>query len=251
MSEELPKSIPINNHEDYFFRTSGWKSLGESAGGRNIYGRRLPKKQKNLKEKKSALKDSSCILLIGGVHGDETEGIQFMAEFAKEFAISKNSSFLKHDIFLIPIFNPDGFLNYKRQNHNRVDLNRNLPTKDWDPHYTKERYYPGKHALSEPENKVLVDIISNYEVKYIISFHSYKPMINVNGPAEEFAKIMEKTLKMPIVDDIGYPTPGSLGTYVGKEREIPTITLEFKRGMELSKIYPYARDAVLESFEIL
>ena len=36
----------------------------------------------------------------------------------------------------------------------------------------------------------------------------------------------------PITRRIGYPTPGSLGTYAGKERHVPVITLELaSRGM--------------------
>jgi protein MpaA len=37
---------------------------------------------------------------------------------------------------------------------------------------------------------------------------------------------MSKYNGYPVEGDIGYPTPGSLGTYYGKERDIPVITLE-------------------------
>jgi len=33
----------------------------------------------------------------------------------------------------------------------------------------------------------------------------------------------------PVSASIGYPTPGSLGTYAGVERKIPIITLELPR----------------------
>ena len=40
-----------------------------------------------------------------------------------------------------------------------------------------------------------------------------------------------------ITDDIGYPTPGSLGTWAGWERKIPTITLEIERDSTQDKIW--------------
>ena len=33
-------------------------------------------------------------------------------------------------------------------------------------------------------------------------------------------------LGYPVESDIGYPTPGSFGTYCGVERNIPTLTIE-------------------------
>ena len=46
-------------------------------------------------------------------------------------------------------------------------------------------------------------------------------------------------LKKPgyeVKTDIGYPTPGSLGTYCGLEKGIPTITYEVERGLDFQKV---------------
>lgn len=218
-----------------------WAQIGKSAGGKTIFARHLVSEKEPL----------GRILLIGGVHGNETEGVAFMQGFIEEFVVNNDYSPFEYDIFVIPVLNPDGFLQHERRNGNKVDLNRNLPTKDWSPKFEHDKYNPGRSAGSEPENRALVKILNSFKPHYIISFHSWKPMINLNGPAAPYAEAMKKNLDMIITEDIGYPTPGSLGTYTGWERHIPTITLEFERGIDLDRIYPYARDGVLESFKML
>lgn len=188
------------------------------------------------------------ILLIGGVHGNETEGVAFMEGFIREFEFSGWEK-LPFNFYLIPVLNPDGFELYKRQNDNAVDLNRNLPTKDWTVEFQEQKYFPGKSAGSEPENQILLNVLSDFIPQYIISFHSWKPMININGPAHKFGEIISASTGMILEEDIGYPTPGSLGTYTGWERKIPTITLEFKRGMALNKVYSFGREGILNSFQ--
>jgi protein MpaA len=50
--------------------------------------------------------------------------------------------------------------------------------------------------------------------------------VNYDGPAETLAQKISDIIKYPVEASIGYPTPGSFGTYAGVERQIPTITLE-------------------------
>ncbi len=42
----------------------------------------------------------------------------------------------------------------------------------------------------------------------------------------------------PVQKDIGYPTPGSFGTYAGVERDIPVITVEVDENELYSVLYP-------------
>ena len=45
--------------------------------------------------------------------------------------------------------------------------------------------------------------------------------ICTNGNCGSIPNIMREVNDLVIQDDIGYPTPGSLGTYAGWERNIP------------------------------
>jgi protein MpaA len=61
-------------------------------------------------------------------------------------------------------------------------------------------------------------------------------MINFNGPSREWAQRYGELTGYVVSDDIGYPTPGSLGTWAGWERKIPTITLEIERGLPIENM---------------
>ncbi len=52
-----------------------------------------------------------------------------------------------------------------------------------------------------------------------------------------------------ITEDIGYPTPGSLGAYAGQERGIPTITYEIERGSKFQDILKLHVPAIKKALE--
>ncbi|MCS6983593.1 MAG: DUF2817 domain-containing protein [Leptospiraceae bacterium] len=224
--------------EHFLFRSPPFHVEGQSAGGHDIFSLKL-----------NAARKLPRALLIAGVHGNETESHAFIHDFLEEFQDSEHK--LPVELYVLPNLNPDGFFAFTRQNANGVDLNRNMKTKDWQPGIPGDRYYGGSYPESENETKILTRIILNFKPQLIISLHSWKPMININGPAHPFAEAMAGKLTYPITEDVGYPTPGSLGTFAGWERQIPTITLEIERGMSLQKVYPLCRDAVLEAFFLL
>ena len=61
---------------------------------------------------------------------------------------------------------------------------------------------------------------------FIISFHSWKPILNYNDDAEDVANYLASYNEYPICSDIGYPTPGSLGTYAPEKYQAPVLTFE-------------------------
>lgn len=192
-------------------------------------------------------KTGNEVLILGGVHGDEPEGVIAAQGLLQKFLENFNYNL---QVTIIPEFNIEGILNKQRTNSNGVDLNRNLPTKDWSPEAKTPRYNPGKKALSEKENQALVQLIEKHSFKLIITLHSWNPMINVNGPScDPEAEILKKHTAYIIDSDIGYPTPGSLGTYAGKERNIPTITFEIQRDIDFKEINKVHVPAILEALK--
>ncbi|HEX4926290.1 MAG TPA: DUF2817 domain-containing protein, partial [Bdellovibrionales bacterium] len=130
-----------------------------------------------------------------------------------------------------------------------VDLNRNLPTKDWDPKAFTPRYPPGPHAGSEIENRDLVTFIRENKPAIMFSLHSWKPMLNVNGDCRPEADVIAALTGYVIEETVGYPTPGCLGTY-GVENKIPTLTYEIERGLSNSEILRVHVPAVLEALKV-
>ncbi|MCC2680400.1 MAG: putative carboxypeptidase [Pseudobdellovibrio sp.] len=185
------------------------------------------------------------ILIIGGVHGDEPEGVVATKGLLEKF---RQGYELDLHITLVPEFNPEGILLHERVNSNKVDLNRNLPTKDWTPVAAKERYNPGPSALSEKENQALVKFLKENKVDLIISMHSWNPMLNTNGDIPE-AKIIAELTGYSIEPDIGYPTPGSLGTYAGLENNIPTLTYEIQKDLSLDQVIKVHVPAIIEGLK--
>ena len=175
------------------------------------------------------------VLIVGTVHGDEIEGTTAALGLLRDLMKEKTFPYKLH-LTLVPILNVDGNLILTRQNGRGVDLNRNLPTKNWTGEFEKVRYYPGKAANSEPENQALVNFLDRITPDFIITLHSWKPMLNVNGDCSQVAEAMQEVTQYKIVPDIGYPTPGSLGAYAADDRGIPTLTYEIERGSEQIEI---------------
>lgn len=173
---------------------------------------------------KTDKKSEKYLYLIGGTHGDEVEGVYVLKEL---FSWLKNDHALAEmPIVVVPILNPDGYRAGTRVNAHAVDLNRNYPTDDWSAEFTKKKYNPGPNALSEPENKFLDKLFNKYPPSFILSFHTWKRIINYNGDAKDVAEFLATYNSYPIADDIGYPTPGSLGSYVPQKFKAPVITFE-------------------------
>lgn len=168
------------------------------------------------------------VLILGGVHGDEPEGVTaalgLLGSFLESFPFQL-------ELTLVPRFNEDGVLLHQRGNGRGIDLNRNLPTRDWSPEIKTPRYHPGPAAGSEPENQALARFIETEKPVFVLSLHSWHPVLNVNGDCRAEAEILAKHTGYKIDDDIGYPTPGCLGTFAGLERTSPTLTYEIERGL--------------------
>lgn len=175
-------------------------------------------------------------LFIGVFHGDETISGELMLRFIEHLQAGKFSGpaidFNQTPILIVPILNPDGFAAKTRVNANQVDLNRNYPTPDWQEQNQQTKYYSGKAPASEPETRLVMELIETYRPKKIISVHSPYKVINFDGPAQDLAEVMAAQSGYPVVESIGYPTPGSFGTYAGVLRKIPVITLELPPGFD-------------------
>jgi protein MpaA len=179
---------------------------------------------------------SVSLLLMAGVHGDEAEGVALLDSFLA--AAEWQELDKKACLWVIPQVNPDGLFYHQRGNARGVDLNRNMPTQDWIPSAASSRYYSGSAPQSEPETKAVIEAIESVSPRAIFSLHSQTEVcVNYNGPARTLAEVMAACNGYPVTDDIGYPTPGSLGTWAGVERRIPTITLELPRGASPEEIW--------------
>lgn len=161
--------------------------------------------------------DYKRILVIGVFHGDEPQGEFLINEYIKRNSATR--------LLFIPCLNPDGKALNSRTNSQGVDLNRNFPTKNWEL-TEKNEFFGGDNPASEIETRFLTEVIDRYMPELILTLHAPFKVVNYDGPAEEIAQKISEIINYPVEKSIGYPTPGSFGTYCGIEKNIPTITLE-------------------------
>ncbi len=187
------------------------------------------------------------VLIVGGVHGDEGEGVVAAYGLFRQFLTSFD---YRLEITLVPALNLDGVIAKSRVNANGVDLNRNLPTNDWTNQVATPRYYPGTSAGSEPENQALMRYMEANEPSFILSLHSWQPCLNINGNCRKQAEEIAKLTGYPVIESIGYPTPGCLGTFAGLERDMPTLTYEIERGLVTPQILSTHIPAIHEALKV-
>ena len=178
------------------------------------------------------------VLVIGCMHGDEPQGEYLINEYLKDNSNTK--------ISFIPCLNPDGVKAQTRVNSNGVDLNRNFPTKNWEL-TEKNNFYGGNEPASEIETQFLISVIEEFKPELILTLHAPYKVVNYDGNALDIANKISEIIKYPVEASIGYPTPGSFGTWAGIERNIPTITLELDEEIEVKEL----KKTVFEIFKML
>lgn len=189
------------------------------------------------------------ILLVARFHGDEPEGEFCLRQMLQELEQNKWQS--PYNIYILPCLNPSGKKLFTRANGHGVDVNRNYPTENFssvcvNPHV--KEISSGQPA-SEIETQIMMELIESYNFKRILSIHSDLHLIDYDGPARELASKFSNLCGYRLVDNIGYQTNGSFGTWAGVERKIPLITVETwhaENENDMAKIYNELKPAILD-----
>src|SRR5690606_9817413 len=213
---------------------SAWRELAQSIEGRPIRVREIGS-------------GSRRVIWVGGIHGDETEGSVATDELPAAFAARPELAELV-TLTIVEDANPDGRARGTRTNARGVDLNRNHPASNYAPGDGR-----GPAALSEPEARALHDLIVDTDPHLVIVAHSWGPQpsrppcaINFDGPAEHLAAAFGRISGYPVVPSTAiHGTPGSLGSFVGLDRRIPILTLEYPKGRNPERCWEETRDAIL------
>jgi protein MpaA len=185
------------------------------------------------------------VLVMSAIHGSEPTSVDIAGGLMNELRVSPQSA-AGVPIVVIPYANPDGYAARTRVSANKVDLNRNFPASNWSTAARRRNNYGGTASASEPETNALMQSIDRLQPRLIISVHSMDvPCNNYDGPAQHIAELMSRYNGYAAKSNIGYPTPGSLGSWAGIDRQIPMITLELPRSLPGNKAWPNNRQAVL------
>lgn len=179
------------------------------------------------------------------IHGNEPQGKYLIDRLMDELR-TRPEALAGRKVLCLPVLNPDGLARKTRTNANGVDINRNFPTLDWSPKYTKKKFNPGTRN-PEPETKILMQVLETYNPQKIINIHTGLHLISYSEPAKFLAYEVSKYNHYPVKESVGYPTPGSFGTYAGTERGFPVVLLELPRGITGNKAWEQNKEALVEA----
>lgn len=172
--------------------------------------------------------DRCRMLIFAGIHGEEPE-----TTYALSRALRQLEGPSPHCAVVLAA-NPDGLLRGTRGNARGVDLNRNFPSPTWRPEPVTHRstlkepsdvlLSPGAHAGSEPEVQALLALIADLQPEGVVALHAPLSCID-DAQDSALGHWLARRTGLLVVRDVGYPTPGSFGSW-GQAEGIPVVTYE-------------------------
>jgi murein peptide amidase A len=184
------------------------------------------------------------VFIFGGIHGSEPTSASLAAAFA-DYLAENPELYASVSVAILAAANPDGLAAGTRQNAVGVDLNRNFPARNWLP-----ARQPGGHGdepASEPETRAILRAVELLNPMRVLALHSInraRACNNYDGPAARCAQALSQANGYPVRGSIGYPTPGSFGSWAA-ERRLPTVTLELPREADAAEVWRDNRAALL------
>ncbi|MBB3041297.1 M14 family zinc carboxypeptidase [Nocardioides soli] len=171
---------PGNQHGDQHGEHHGAvvekRVIGHSVRGRPIRAWRLGEPGKRR------------VLLISTMHGDEGRTRQILE------SLRDGRPIRGVDLWVVPVYNPDGLARGTRKNAHGVDLNRNFPYAWAD---LDGSYESGPRPASEPETRAMMRFLKKIEPSRILSFHQPLHGVDTATKSPAFSRKVASHLRLP------------------------------------------------------
>jgi murein peptide amidase A len=184
----------------------GTRVLGTSVQGRKVVAYHLGEP------------GAKKVVLISLMHGNEPAPRRILTNLVNGAPV--------HDInlWVVPVYNPDGFAHHTRKNAHGVDLNRNYPYK-WAP--LDGNYESGPKPTSEPETRAMMRFLSKVRPAYVLSFHQPLHAVDITE-RPRFSKRVARALDLPMSRlDCGSTCHGTMTMWFNHRFRGFALTVEY------------------------
>ena len=162
-------------------------------------------------------------LVVGCIHGNETAGVAIARRL-------EHASPVGLDLWVVPVFNPDGAAAGTRGNGRGVDLNRNFP---WRWKRLGGAVYSGPHPLSEPESKIAYRLIKRLRPQVSIWFHQPLGVVDASGGSKAVERRFASAVGLPLARLAREP-----GSVVGWENHVLPKSTAFVAELPAGRLSP-------------
>lgn len=208
-------------------------NLATSWQNRTVYGMKIS-------DNPMLEEDEIVCFFIGCHHGNEDISAEvpmyFLNYMLSNYGTNPDVTYYveNREIWVIPLLNPDGYVNNSRYNAHTVDINRN-----YSFHWGQSASNYGPYPFSEPETQAVRDLNLAHHFTTSHSYHSYGEEIlypfawAANHPSPDNAFFVEMANAMaalngytPMLSGNLYPHGGEMNDYLYGEKGVFAVTSE-------------------------
>lgn len=106
------------------------------------------------------------VLMWSQMHGNESTTTKALLDLVQKLELQQPEWLEGLQLLMVPVLNPDGALQYTRQNLNNIDLNRDA------------------QALSQPESRVLRRLFEDFRPDFCFNLHDQRTIYGIGSPPE-------------------------------------------------------------------
>jgi predicted deacylase len=180
---------------------------------------------------------SKYVYFIGGIQGDEVEGVYILEKLIEE--LSDNLQIEELPIIVIPIFNIDGHMRLLPHNSIGIDL---------DHHFLFE-IQKNKHTA---ESQVLINLTKKYPPSLVINFTQGVPRVCYMGESAKFvANHIGKQIGVDVVTERQTENPERICQYFFKNYGAGSINIYLPLSNDetpLKEIWQFMKVGLLNLF---
>ncbi|MDO9455672.1 M14 family zinc carboxypeptidase [Nocardioides sp.] len=180
------------------------------------------------------------VVLFSTMHGNEGATRRALS------ALVQGPTVVGLDLWVVPVYNPDGLAAGSRRNARGVDLNRNFPYRwaDLDGNYES-----GSKAASEPETRAIMRFLRDVDPDWLLSFHQPLNGVDTDTKRPAFARRVARALGLPTRTlDCGGVCHGTMTGWFNHHFKGTALTVEYGASPSRRHLTRVVPDQILSIF---